>query len=212
MCFGANFWAKRKLCTAFFTSLGFLTIRANLKENGGYAECFDANFKQQDNCARSFANVKKRHQFELTGQLRTQSPTGFSFLTIPPNLEQNNSCAVWLGANFEQPESCAWRFSQALASLKYGPIWSKTTVAGSVWTPISSSRKVAHGVFDKSSPYNKRHQFWLTGQLCTDFLIGFSFLTKRPNLKQNESCAVWLGVNFEQQHGCARCFRQVVPF
>ena len=51
------FQATEKLCTAFFTGFGFLTIRANLKQNGGCAECFDANFEQQDNCAQCFAQV-----------------------------------------------------------------------------------------------------------------------------------------------------------
>ena len=44
------------------------------------------------------------------------------------------------------------------------------------------------------------------------FLTGFSYLTIRANLKQNDSCAVGLGNNFEQQHGCAQCFEQVLAF
>ena len=42
------------------------------------------------------------------------------------------------------------------------------------------------------------------------FLTGFSFLTIRAHLKQNDSCAVGLGNNFEEQHGRALCFGQVL--
>ena len=52
-----EFRASGKLCTAFFTGFGILTIRANFKQNDGSAECFDANFKQQDNCARCFGQL-----------------------------------------------------------------------------------------------------------------------------------------------------------
>ena len=52
-----QFRATGTLCTAVFTGFGFLTIRANLKQNDSCAECFDANFEQQDSCARCFAQV-----------------------------------------------------------------------------------------------------------------------------------------------------------
>ena len=52
--------------------------------------------------------------------------------------------------------------------------------------------------------------FWrqvrATGQLRTVFPTSLSFLLLRANLKQNDSCAVWFGSNFEQQHGCAHSF------
>ena len=54
--------------------------------------------------------------------------------------------------------------------------------------PISSNRTIGHGVFDK---------FGLTGELRAQFLTGVSFLTIRPNLKQNESYTVRLEANFE---------------
>ena len=136
--------------------------------------------------------------------------TGFSFLTKRTNLEQNDSWAVWIGANFEQQHCCARCFGQVLALYKMSPISSKATVAQSVFTQILSKRAIAHGVLHKFKLFNKRHQFWLTGQLRTQFLTGFIFLTVRPNLEQNERCAVWLRGNFEQQHGCARCFLQVL--
>ena len=41
----------------FGTSLSFLTIPANLKQNDSSAVCFRANFKQQHSCARCFAEV-----------------------------------------------------------------------------------------------------------------------------------------------------------
>ena len=62
------------------------------------------------------------------------------------------------------------------------PILSKTAVAQSVLTPVLTNRKNAHGVFLKLYLRNN------TGQ----------FEAKR------------FGANFEQQHGCARCFLQVL--
>ena len=155
--------ATRKLCPTFFTGFGFLTIWANLKQNDRCAECLDESFEQQASCARCFPQVS------ATGQLRTvffgqvlafqrKAPilinrtvahavsTGFSLLTLRPKLKENDSCAVWLGSNFDQQqtsfsflrnvthfkqndscavwfganflhqESCARRFSQDLAS------------------------------------------------------------------------------------------------
>ena len=52
-----HFRATGKFWTAFLTGFGFLRIRANLKQNDSSAECFDANFEQQDNCTRCFAQV-----------------------------------------------------------------------------------------------------------------------------------------------------------
>ena len=42
------------------------------------------------------------------------------------------------------------------------------------------------------------------------FLTGFSFLTIRPHLRQNDSCAECYCANYEQQDNCARCFAQVL--
>ena len=126
-------------------------------------------------------------QFLAKKELRTEFLTSFSLLTIRANWKQNNSCEVWFEANLETQESCARRFSQPLASQQYGLIWSKTTVAQSVLTPISSKKSFR-----------------------TEFLTTFSFLTIRANLRENESSAVWLEANFEQQHGCSRCFLQIL--
>ena len=63
---------------------------------------------------------------------------------------------------------------------------------------------VARTLFNNFKRFNKRHQFQAkrqlrslfrlqfqaTGQLPTMFCTSFSFLTRRANLKQNESCAV----------------------
>ena len=70
-------------------------------------------------------------------------------------------------------------------------ISSKTTVAQSVLTQILSNRTIAHGVLHTFYFFFKKsHQFELTGQLRTQSPTGFSFLTIRPNLEQNDSCAV----------------------
>ena len=41
----------------FWISFSFLTKVANLKRNDSREECFDANFEQQDKCARGFGQV-----------------------------------------------------------------------------------------------------------------------------------------------------------
>ena len=99
------------------------------------------------------------------------------------------------------------------------PVSSKPTVAQSVFTPISSNSTVAHAVLHKL--YGKRHfkvlctfftffQFRATWQWRTLFGTGFSFLTIRANLKQNEIFAVWFGANLEQQHKWTCCFPKVI--
>ena len=177
----------------FCTSFSFLTKDANSKQNDSCAECFDANLTKK----RAAHGVSQKHQlsnntgqfegkrqlrsviwgqFRATGKLCTAFFRGFGFLTMRANVKQNDSCAEGF------------------------------------LTPISSRRTVAHSVLDKSYLFNKTNQFRLTRQLRMQFLTGFSFLTIRANLKQNDSWAVGLGNNFEQQHGCTRCFRQVLPF
>ena len=106
------------------------------------------NKRRQFQAKRQLRRVFWR-QFRAKRELQLEFLTNFSFLTIRANLKQNDSCAVWFGANFEEHGSSAQRFSQALASQQYGLIWSKTTVAQSVLTPISSSRTIAHGVLEK---------------------------------------------------------------
>ena len=49
-------------------------------------------------------------QFRATARLRTVFWTSFSFLRNVPYFKQNDSCAVWFGANFEHRESCARPF------------------------------------------------------------------------------------------------------
>ena len=85
---------------------------------------------------------------------------------------------------------------------------------------------IARTLFNNFKLFNKSRQFQAKRQLhrvfwrqfrakreCKlEFLTNFSFLTIRANLKQNDSCAVWVEANFEQQHGCARCFGQVLAF
>ena len=51
-------------------------------------------------------------QFRATGQLRTVFGTSFSFLTIRAAWKKNDSSAVWFGANFKQPHSCAGCWAQ----------------------------------------------------------------------------------------------------
>ena len=52
-----QFRATGKFCTAFFTGFGFLTIRANFKQNDSCAVRHRANFEQQQGCARCFGQV-----------------------------------------------------------------------------------------------------------------------------------------------------------
>ena len=95
-------------------------------------------------------------------------------------------------SQFRQIFSCPIRFAQFLACLHMAPISSKTTVAQSVSTPISSETSFAHAVLHKLNW--KRHfevvrtfltflQYPATGQWRTVFGTGFSLLTIR------DSCA-----------------------
>ena len=129
------------------------------------------------------------------------------------------------------------------------PISSKATVAQCDLLPISSNRRVVHGVFHtfwlpkNTGQFEAKRQlrrvfwrkFWATGQLRTVFCTGqlkakrqlrsvswgqfratarlrtvfwtsFSFLRNVAHFKQNDSCAVWFGANFEQQESCSRRF------
>ena len=83
---------------------------------------------------------------------------------------------------------------------------------------------IARTLFNNFKRFNKRQQFQAklhlrslfrrefqaTGQLPTMFCTSFSFLTRRANLKQNESCAVWFGASFEQHESCAQRFPQAL--
>ena len=85
---------------------------------------------------------------------------------------------------------------------------------------------VARTLFNNFKLFNRRRQFQAKRQLRRvfwrqfrakrelqlEFLTNFSFLTIRASLKQNDSCAVLVEANFEQQHGCARCFGKVLAF
>ena len=74
------------------------------------------------------------------------------------------------------------------------------------------------GFLTKKANFEQKRQlhrvFWskfrATGQLRTVFHTSFTFRTIRANLKQNDGCAEWSEANFEQQHGCARCFLEVL--
>ena len=122
--FNDQFQATALLRTVFWTSFSFLTIVANVYKNDSCAECFEANFEQQDSCARSFGQVlnynKRRHvqvnrwlrrvftpKFQATRQLRTVFWTNFRFLTIVAIFKQNDSCTECFDANFKQQECCA---------------------------------------------------------------------------------------------------------
>ena len=52
-----QFRATGQLRTVFWTSFSLLTKFAKFKKNDSCAECFDANFKQKDICARFLRQV-----------------------------------------------------------------------------------------------------------------------------------------------------------
>ena len=155
----------------FCTSFSFLTKDANSKQNDSCTECFDANLTKK----RAAHGVSHKHQllnntgqFKAKRQLRSVIWGQFRATGQFCTAFFRGFCFLTMRANLKQNDSCAEGFL----------------------TQISSSRTVAHSVLDKSYLFNKRHQFRLTGQLSMQFLKGFSFLTIRANLKQNDSCAV----------------------
>ena len=151
-----------------------------------------------------------RRQFRATGQLRTVFWTSFSLLTKVVTFKKIDCCVESFDANFKQQDSCPRSLGQVLAIEQKSPIWSKTTVAQSVLTPISSNKTVAHLVLHKVWLFNKSRQSQATGKLPTVFWRRFSFLTKVANFKENNSCAECFNGNFKQQDSCARCLGQVL--
>ena len=164
--FWRHFRATGQLCVVFWTSFSFLSKDAKFKQIDNCAECFDANLEQQDSCARCFGQVldfnrsrqfqaerKLRRlfwrQFQWTGQLRTVFWTSFRLLTKLPKFKKNDSSAECFDATFGQEDSCGRCFGQVLACYQKTPSSSKSKVAQSVLTPISSNRTVADGLYDK---------------------------------------------------------------
>ena len=165
-----------------------------------------------------------RH-FRATGQLRTVFWTSFSMLSKDAKLKQIGSCAKCFDATFGRQDSCAESFDanfeqqdrgtqsvgQFLACYQKTANSSKSTVAQSVLTPISSIRTVGHCLLGKFKLFNKSRQiqakrqlrtvFWrhfrATGQLRTVFWTSFSLLSKDAKFKQIDSCAECFDANFE---------------
>ena len=165
-------------------------------------------------------------QFGATGHLRTFFSTSFSLLTKVAKFKKNDSCAQCFDATFGQQNSSARSFGQVLACYQKKPSSSKSIVAQSVLTPISSNRTVAHGLYFKVKLFNKicqfqakrklRRVFWrqfrAIGQLRTVFWTSFISLSKDAKFKQIDNCAECFDANLEQQDSCARCFGQVLDF
>ena len=151
-----------------------------------------------------------RH-FRATGQLRTVFWTSFSMLSKDAKLKQIGSCAKCFDSTFGRQDSCAQSVGQFLACYQKTANSSKSTVAQSVLTPISSIRTVGHCLLGKFKLFNKSRQiqakrqlrtvFWrhfrATGQLRTVFWTSFSLLSKDAKFKQIDSCAECFDANFE---------------
>ena len=117
-------------------------------------------------------------------------------------------------------------FWTSFSLVKKTPSSSKSTVAQSFLSPISSNITVSQGVLDKFWLFNKTHhfqekrqlrrvfrrQFQATGELRTVFCTSFSFLTKVANLKRNDSCGECFDDNLNQLDSCTRCFGQALAF
>ena len=89
-------------------------------------------------------------QFRATARLRTLFCTSLIEHGI-----LKFSTRLWLFANFEQMDSCAWCLAQVLPSYQNGPILSKTTVSQCDLEPISNNSTVAQAVVPKL--YLKQH-------------------------------------------------------
>ena len=122
-------------------------------------------------------------QFRATARLRTVFWTSFSFIRNVAHFKQNDSCALWFGANVEPKDNCAQCFPQVLSF--------KQIDTCAVWFgAISSNRKVLHSVFHLFwLPNNTGHfqakrqlrsptsgQFWATAGLRTVFWTSLSFI------------------------------------
>ena len=75
--------------------------------------------------------------------------TSFSCLSKVAHFKQNDSCVERLDTNFKQQDGFARSSGEVLACYQKTQSSSKTTVAQSALTPMSSNRSVAHGLLDR---------------------------------------------------------------
>ena len=67
-------YVNLQLHALFYTIFSFLTQGTNFKESNAYAECFDANFKQEYSCARSLAQVLAFQKYGQIGSKNDSCP------------------------------------------------------------------------------------------------------------------------------------------
>ena len=199
------------MARSVYTIFSFLTQGTNFKESNAYAECFDANFKQEDSCARCLAKVLA---FQENGQIGSK----------------NDSWEVWPGASFKQKHSCARFFSQVLskkANESFLDIIDHTNHLRQIYscppffyTSFRSHcknicQRVVFFTFLREDAFFLKFEVAhtdLTSQFRHIFSCALRFaqifgcLTPGVNFKETDSCAECLNANFEQQHICARCF------
>ena len=123
--FWRQFFATGKLRKGFWTSFSLLTKVTNFKHNDSFGECFDANFEQQECCARCLGQIlafKQKGPFSRKRQLRR---------------------AFW--RQFRETGQLRTLFH--IPSEQYWPLWRKTTVVKGDLRPISSNSTVAHAAF-----------------------------------------------------------------
>ena len=167
-CFDANFEQQDSCAQSLGQVLAFQQKSPNSRKTTSCAQCFDATFGQQDSCARSFGQVSACYQKTPSS---SKSTVAQSVLT--PISSIRTVAQFFDVANFQcfdaasgQQDSCARCFGQVLACYQKTPSSSKSKVAHSVLTPISSNRTVVDV-----------------------FMTSFSLLTKVAKFKKNDSSA-----------------------
>ena len=166
----ARNWRQKRLRNCRFAwnwPFGFLTIKAN--------------FEQKRQLRRVFWS-----QFRATGQLRTVFYKRFTFRTIQANLKQNDSCAEWFEANFDQQHGCARCFLKVLSKTANRISWILLTTHTNLGK-LTVASPLSHKLEVKRWEYIFR--FLFSSRFLLKIYVSLLLLTIRAHLKQNQSCA-----------------------
>ena len=223
--FSRQFGATGQLRTVFWTSSRLLTKDAKFKQIDSDADCFKANFEEQESCAECFAQCSAFLEKSPISRTTTVSQS----LLTP--ISSNRIVAHGVCNNFKlvnerrrvqsnrQLRRVFWRQFRATGQLR--------TV---LWTSFSLLTKLAilkqNDSWQRHETRNRhfagiwrlllRKVFWRqfesTRELRTVFWTSFSVLTKDAKLKEIDSCAECFNANFKPQDCCARSLRQVLAY
>ena len=148
---------------------------SQLQAKRPFAECFDANFKQQDSCARCSGEVLACYQKSPISRKSTVAESVFTPISSNSKLAHN----------FEQQHGCALCLLQVLSKRANRISWILLTKHTLMFVDLE-----LRALFPKG--FRSNGKFQATGRLLRVFWTIPSFVTKVADFKQNDSCAVFL--------------------